>query len=225
MNTHQKIYVVLDTNVIVAGLLSSKKDSATVLVLEYLFEKKFTLLLTQDILLEYQKVLSRSKFSFSKELITGFLSVIDKLAEKVTPVSSEIKLTDMNDLPFYEADREYVLDNLHKLVIKDVAEAGGYGVVFGSDMTAAELEGWRQRILAEPRRFIVQEVIDFVDLPVMDGDETVYRKADLRAFVLTGKDSVEVWPSGLTRFSRVADSFVVNSSQGGGFKDTWVKAS
>ena len=62
-------------------------------------------------------------------------------------------------------------------------------------------------------------------LPVMDGDETVYRKADLRAFVLTGKDSVEVWPSGLTRFSRVADSFVVNSSQGGGFKDTWVKAS
>ena len=73
------------------------------LVLEYLFEKKFTLLLTQDILLEYQKVLSRSKFSFSKELITGFLSVIDKLAEKVTPVSSEIKLTDMNDLPFYEA--------------------------------------------------------------------------------------------------------------------------
>jgi len=103
VNIHQKIYVVLDTNVIVAGLLSSKKDSATVLVLEYLFEKKFTLLLTQDILLEYQKVLSRSKFSFSKELITGFLSVIDKLAEKVTPVSSEIKLTDMNDLPFYEA--------------------------------------------------------------------------------------------------------------------------
>ena len=127
-------------------------------------------------------------------------------------------------LPFYEADREYVLDNLHKLVIKDVAEAGGYGVVFGSDMTASELEGWRQRILAEPRRFIVQEVIDFIDLPVIEGAQTVMRKADLRAFVLTGADGVEVWPSGLTRFSRVADSFVVNSSQGGGFKDTWVKA-
>ena len=127
-------------------------------------------------------------------------------------------------LPFYEADREYVLDNLHKLVIKDVAEAGGYGVVFGSDMTAAELEGWRQRILAEPRRFIVQEVIDFIDLPIIEGAQTVCRKADLRAFVLTGANGVEVWPSGLTRFSRVADSFVVNSSQGGGFKDTWVKA-
>ena len=128
-------------------------------------------------------------------------------------------------LPFFEKHREYVLSNIEKLVIKDVAEAGGYGVVFGRDMDSETLAGWRDRISKEPRRFIVQEVIDFVDLPVMDGDETVYRKADLRAFVLTGKDSVEVWPSGLTRFSRVADSFVVNSSQGGGFKDTWVKAS
>mgnify|MGYP000487159334 FL=1 len=128
-------------------------------------------------------------------------------------------------LPFFEKDREYVLSNIEKLVIKDVAEAGGYGVVFGRDMDSETLADWRDRIRQEPRRFIVQEVIDFVDLPVMDGDETVYRKADLRAFVLTGKDSVEVWPSGLTRFSRVADSFVVNSSQGGGFKDTWVKAS
>lgn len=128
-------------------------------------------------------------------------------------------------LPFFEKDREYVLSNIEKLVIKDVAEAGGYGVVFGRDMDSETLAGWRDRISKEPRRFIVQEVIDFVDLPVMDGDGTVYRKADLRAFVLTGKDSVEVWPSGLTRFSRVADSFVVNSSQGGGFKDTWVKAS
>ena len=128
-------------------------------------------------------------------------------------------------LPFFEKDREYVLSNIEKLVIKDVAEAGGYGVVFGRDMDSEMLADWRDRIRKEPRRFIVQEVIDFVDLPVMDGDETVYRKADLRAFVLTGKDSVEVWPSGLTRFSRVADSFVVNSSQGGGFKDTWVKAS
>ena len=128
-------------------------------------------------------------------------------------------------LPFFEKDRKYVLSNIEKLVIKDVAEAGGYGVVFGRDMDSETLAGWRDRISKEPRRFIVQEVIDFVDLPVMDGDKTVYRKADLRAFVLTGKDSVEVWPSGLTRFSRVADSFVVNSSQGGGFKDTWVKAS
>ena len=127
-------------------------------------------------------------------------------------------------LPFFEKDRGYVLENLGRLVIKDVAEAGGYGVVFGRDMSASELEGWRERIRREPRRFIVQEVIDFIDLPVQEAQGVVYRKADLRAFVLTGADFVYVWPSGLTRFSRVADSFVVNSSQGGGFKDTWVKA-
>lgn len=127
-------------------------------------------------------------------------------------------------LPFYEEDREYVLANLEKLVIKDVAEAGGYGVVFGRDMDEATLRDWRERIVSESRRFIVQEVIDFIDLPVLDGEATVMRKADLRAFVLSGADSVKVWPSGLTRFSRVPDSFVVNSSQGGGFKDTWVMA-
>ena len=105
-----------------------------------------------------------------------------------------------------------------------MAEAGGYGVVFGRDMDEETLAEWRRKIIAEPRRFIVQEVSDFIDLPVYENGETVYRKADLRAFVLTGANGIKVWPSGLTRFSRVPDSFVVNSSQGGGFKDTWVKA-
>ncbi len=124
-------------------------------------------------------------------------------------------------LPFYEADRDYVLANLNKLVIKDVAEAGGYGVVFGDKLSPQELADIRATILSEPRRFIAQEVIDFEDLPLMEEGETVERKADLRAFVLTGK-TTRVWPSGLTRFSRNPDSFIVNSSQGGGFKDTWV---
>ena len=126
-------------------------------------------------------------------------------------------------LPFYEEDRKYVLDNLEKLVIKDVAEAGGYGVVFGDKLNAQELENMRQLIINESRRFIAQEVIDFIDLPIIDEDgiTEVERKADLRAFVLSGEKTV-VWPSGLTRFSRNPDSFVVNSSQGGGFKDTWV---
>ena len=118
-------------------------------------------------------------------------------------------------LPFYEDDMKYVLDNLEKLVIKDVAEAGGYGVVFGNDLTKEKLEEFRRTIIAEPRRFIAQEVIDFLDLPILDNGETVMRKADLRALT-------KVWASGLTRFSRNPDSFVVNSSQGGGFKDTWV---
>ncbi|MCI5504433.1 MAG: circularly permuted type 2 ATP-grasp protein, partial [Eubacterium sp.] len=63
--------------------------------------------------------------------------------------------------------------------------------------------------------------IDFLDIDIMDNNEIVPRKADLRAFVLSGKET-KIWASGLTRFSRVPDSFIVNSSQGGGFKDTWV---
>lgn len=125
-------------------------------------------------------------------------------------------------LPFYEDDRKYVLDNLEKLVIKDVSEAGGYGVVFGSDMTKEQLADWRKLITEQSRRFIAQEVIDFIDLPITDEQgNTTMHKADLRAFVLSG-ETTKVWCSGLTRFSRTENSFVVNSSQGGGFKDTWV---
>ncbi len=124
-------------------------------------------------------------------------------------------------LPFYEEDKEYVLKNLDKLVIKDVAEAGGYGVVFGRELSEEKLKDFKDTIIREPRRFIAQEVIDFKDLPVLENGEQVMRKADLRAFVLTGR-TTRVWASGLTRFSRDPNSFVVNSSQGGGFKDTWV---
>ena len=124
-------------------------------------------------------------------------------------------------LPFYEEDMKYTLSNITRLVIKDVAEAGGYGVVFGSELTEEQLDNLKEKIKAEPRRFISQEVIDFQDLPVIDGKTTVMRKADLRAFVLSGSNT-RVWPSGLTRFSRNPNSFVVNSSQGGGFKDTWI---
>ncbi len=124
-------------------------------------------------------------------------------------------------LPFYEEDRKYVLENFDRLVIKDVAEAGGYGVVFGNTFTAEKKAEFIELLKQEPRRFIAQEVIDFLDLDILENGEPVPRKADLRAFVLAGKE-VKVWKSGLTRFSRNPDSFIVNSSQGGGFKDTWV---
>ncbi len=124
-------------------------------------------------------------------------------------------------LPYFKQDYDYVMENLDKLVIKDVSEAGGYGVVFGSELTKEKLEELRQLIVKFPRRWIAQEVVDFKDLEILEGEELVWRKADLRAFVVTGKET-KVWKSGLTRFSRNPDSFVVNSSQGGGFKDTWV---
>lgn len=120
-------------------------------------------------------------------------------------------------------DMTYILENIEKLVIKDVSEAGGYGVVFGRDLTKEKLEELKTLINENPRRFIAQEIIDFLDLQILDDDgvSTVPRKADLRAFVVQGKD-IKVWHSGLTRFSRNPNSFVVNSSQGGGFKDTWI---
>lgn len=124
-------------------------------------------------------------------------------------------------LPFYPEDMKYVLENFDNLVLKDVAEAGGYGVVFGSKMTRQQKRDFLDLLKAEPRRFIAQEVIDFQDIDIMEEGQRLPRKADLRAFVLTGEEPM-VWKSGLTRFSRNPDSFIVNSSQGGGFKDTWV---
>ncbi len=125
-------------------------------------------------------------------------------------------------LPYYKDDYNYILNNIERLVIKDVSEAGGYGVVFGRDLTPEKLEELKQLIIEKPRRWIAQEIIDFKDLAILNDDgTTVERKADLRAFVISGKQT-RVWQSGLTRFSRIEGSFVVNSSQGGGFKDTWV---
>ncbi len=124
-------------------------------------------------------------------------------------------------LPFYKEDMSYVLAHFNDLVLKDVAEAGGYGVVFGNSMSREQKEQFIALLKSQPRRFIAQEIIDFQDLDIQEGVEAVARKADLRAFVLMA-DEPYVWKSGLTRFSRNPDSFIVNSSQGGGFKDTWV---
>ncbi len=124
-------------------------------------------------------------------------------------------------LPYFEDDYKFILENIEKLVIKDVSEAGGYGVMFGRDLSPEKLEEMKELIISEPRRWIAQEVIDFKDLEILEGEERVERKADLRAFVITGK-TTKVWKSGLTRFSRNPNSFIVNSSQGGGFKDTWI---
>lgn len=129
-------------------------------------------------------------------------------------------------LPVFEKDRRTVLDRLGELVVKDVSEAGGYGVVFGSSLTRTQREELAERIREEPRRFIAQEVIHFRDIDVVDAEtgELSPRKCDLRAFVLTG-NRPHVWYSGLTRYSSIPGEMIVNSSQGGGFKDTWVLSS
>ncbi len=102
-------------------------------------------------------------------------------------------------LPYFKEDMDYVMNNMEKLVIKDVAEAGGYGVLFGHSMTATT----NQKILktmvkAEPRRFIAQELIEFYDEKCYLNNQLEDRKADFRAYVVMGED-VKVWNCGLTR--------------------------
>ena len=124
-------------------------------------------------------------------------------------------------LPYFEQDMKYVMENIGKLVIKDVAEAGGYGVLFGHKMTAIQLEDLKTIVKANPRRFIAQELIEFYDEECYFSGELHKRKADFRAYAVMD-ESVKVWHCGLTRYALEEGNYLVNSSQGGGFKDTWV---
>ncbi|KLD97281.1 circularly permuted type 2 ATP-grasp protein [Aliarcobacter butzleri] len=124
-------------------------------------------------------------------------------------------------LPYFEKDRKYIFENIDKLVIKDVAEAGGYGVMFGHTMTNIQINDLKTIIASNPRRFIAQELIEFYDEECYINDEIVPRKADFRAYVVMA-DEPKVWQCGLTRYAMEAGNYLVNSSQGGGFKDTWI---
>jgi len=124
-------------------------------------------------------------------------------------------------LPYFENDMKYMMENMEKLVIKDVAEAGGYGVMFGHSMSKIQIEDLKTIIKANPRRFIAQELIEFYDEQCYLNEKLVPRKADFRAYVVMS-DKPKVWKCGLTRYAMEAGNYLVNSSQGGGFKDTWV---
>ena len=124
------------------------------------------------------------------------------------------------------ADCSYVLAHLAELVVKAVDEAGGYGMLMGPEASAAELDMFRERIISEPRRYIAQHRIELSTSPTWVAEERRIepRRIDLRPFILTGKSRSWVLPGGLTRVALRAGSYVVNSSQGGGSKDTWVQA-
>ncbi len=114
-----------------------------------------------------------------------------------------------------------VLERLDELVVKPVAESGGYGIVIGPRATDAELAEARAKIIDDPRNWIAQEVVNLSRLPSWTGEGFAPRHIDLRPFVLSG-EQVEVIPGGLTRVAMREGSLIVNSSQGGGSKDTWV---
>jgi uncharacterized circularly permuted ATP-grasp superfamily protein len=117
--------------------------------------------------------------------------------------------------------RAYVLEHLDELVVKAANEAGGYGMLVGPHSTAEEREDFASRIEAEPRNYIAQPTIALSRAPVIVDGRPRGRHVDLRPFILYGED-IHVLPGGLTRVALREGSLVVNSSQGGGSKDTWV---
>ena len=122
-----------------------------------------------------------------------------------------------------DADRRFVLDHLEEMVVKTVDASGGYGMLIGTESTKEQREEFRRRIEARPRSFIAQPIVALSVQPVFDGGRLRRAHQDLRPFVLSGPE-VHVTPGGLTRVALKEGSLVVNSSQGGGSRDTWVMA-
>ena len=126
-------------------------------------------------------------------------------------------------LCWQETDRRHVLQNLDKLVVKSANEAGGYGMLIGPHSTAEQREEFGRRIETHPRNYIAQPTLALSRVPTLAGDRLEGRHVDLRPYILYGKE-IYVLPGGLTRVALRKGSLVVNSSQGGGSKDTWVLA-
>ncbi|MFL5423598.1 MAG: circularly permuted type 2 ATP-grasp protein [Myxococcales bacterium] len=154
----------------------------------------------------------KAVYAFVPEMIRFYLSEEPLLAQVPTW------------LCLREDDRAYVLEHLHELVVKAVDEAGGYGMLMGPQSTAAEREEFARRIRADPRRYIAQRRVELSTCPTWDkaSNTVVPRRIDFRPYLLFAKSGPWVLPGGLTRVALVEGSYVVNSSQGGGSKDTWV---
>jgi uncharacterized circularly permuted ATP-grasp superfamily protein len=121
-----------------------------------------------------------------------------------------------------EKDREYVLDHLSELVVKSANEAGGYGMLMGPSSTVAEREEFADKIRTHPRNYIAQPVLSLSRVPTLIDGKIEGRHVDLRPYILNRGEEIYVHPGGLTRVALNKGSLVVNSSQGGGSKDTWV---
>jgi uncharacterized circularly permuted ATP-grasp superfamily protein len=133
------------------------------------------------------------------------------------PILPNVPTYDCTD----EVQRRHVLSHLAELVVKNTNQSGGYGMLMGPSSTAAERQQFKEAIEANPRDFISQPIIPLSCHPTVVGDEVSPRHVDLRPFVLMN-ESVDVPPAALTRVALTEGSLVVNSSQGGGSKDTWI---
>ncbi|KQY31504.1 MULTISPECIES: circularly permuted type 2 ATP-grasp protein [Nocardia] len=155
----------------------------------------------------------------------------DKLIYTYVPKIIEYYLGEKPILPnvdtfrcWLDDEREEVLDRVGELVVKPVEGSGGYGIVIGPDASARELEAIKRKIKADPRGWIAQPVVQLSTVPTKIGDDLAPRHVDLRPFAVNDGDDIWVLPGGLTRVALPEGSLVVNSSQGGGSKDTWVLA-
>lgn len=132
----------------------------------------------------------------------------------------------LKNVPTYELDvaenRSMVFANMDKMVIKKTNESGGYGMLMGNKATTEEMEEYKKAILEDPRNFIAQPIINLSSSPCYINGKLQPRRVDLRPFALYGPDGIDIVPGGLTRVALREGSLVVNSSQGGGSKDTWV---
>jgi uncharacterized circularly permuted ATP-grasp superfamily protein len=134
----------------------------------------------------------------------------------------------LKNVPTYQLgnieERDYVFSNMNKMVIKKTNESGGYGMLMGHTADDEEILRYKTEILRDPRQYIAQPIISLSSSPCYMGGKLQPRRVDLRPYALCGPDGIEIVPGGLTRVALKEGSLVVNSSQGGGSKDTWVIA-
>lgn len=135
------------------------------------------------------------------------------------PILNNVETFQMSE----PAERQHVVSQLEKFVVKAVGESGGYGMLIGPHSTAEQRSAFREKILADPRNFIAQPTLMLSRAPcVVEEDNIEARHVDLRPYILCGDNKITIVPGGLTRVALTRGSLVVNSSQGGGSKDTWV---
>ena len=171
-------------------------------------------------------VVRNGRVSLANAIATGIAD--DKAVYTYVPEMIAFYLGEkpiLSNVPTYKLseadDRAYVLEHLDELVVKEVAGSGGYGMLVGPASTTEERFEFKNKILASPDSFIAQPTLSLSTCPTLINGEVAPRHVDLRPYVLTG-ESTTVVPGGLTRVALRQGSLVVNSSQGGGTKDTWV---
>ena len=172
----------------------------------------------------------QGKLATANALGTGVAD--DKVIYAYVPTMIQYYLSEepiLSNVPTYlcwqEQDRNYVLEHLDELVVKAASEEGGHGMLIGTKASSTERAEFSQKIQAQPRSYMAQPTVYLSQIPTVFGDRLEGRHTDLRPYIIHQGDEIYVHPGGLTRVAMEKGNLVVNSSQGGGSKDTWVQMS